>query len=406
MSTKIETLKDVVDYQLCSGCGMCAADIDQVNMVDILDVGRRPSGASLKTEKIPTYCPGVSVSHLGAKHSKDIKNKMFDAWGPVIEVWEGYATNQETRFASSSGGGITALASYLLDSDLVSGVIHTGNVEETPYLTKSIYSTSSTELKSNSGSRYAVSSPCELIGTIKQQGKASVFIGKPCDSAAVSMRARDDAEISDKLFLNISFFCAGTPSTQGNINLLEREGMDHQRLTKLKYRGEGWPGMWQAKSSRGIAKELTYAESWGYLQKYRQWRCYVCADHSGEFSDISFGDPWYQEPKKGDLGKSLIVVRTDKGRRILNAAVANGYITLEKQELQLLPESQPNLLKARGALWGRLIALKLVGCPTVSYKGFNFFKFWWSELNFKDKLSSVGGTLKRIRKKKLYAPLR
>lgn len=67
-------------------------------------------------------------------------------------------------------------------------------------------------------------------------------------------------------------------------------------LVALKYHGSGWPGFAEAEYQDGrVTKKasLTYEESWGnILQKYRQWRCYVCPDHTGEYADIAVVDPW------------------------------------------------------------------------------------------------------------------
>lgn len=399
---KIKTLEDVVDYQLCSGCGLCAAENDSIQMIDVLDVGRRPSGDDLSQYTVPGYCPGVGLSHSATDHSAGISEELYDAWGPVLEVWEGYAADEQVRFSSSSGGGITALTSFLLDEKMVSGVVHTGANESAPYLTQSVYSMSSEELKKHSGSRYSASSPCELIGQIKRAQGQSAFVGKPCDAAAVTMKAKTDTQLAEKLYVNISFFCAGTPSGNGNMQLIAREGGVAGETASLKYRGHGWPGLWRAVTTSDKKMELTYAESWDYLQRYRQWRCYVCVDHSGEFADISFGDPWYKAPEEGDSGKSMIVVRTGKGRLLLQQAVAKGYIILEKQELGLLSASQPNLLKARGNLWGRLFILKIMGCAVPRYDGYSLSQFWRSELNWREKFSSLAGTLKRIKTKSLY----
>ena len=99
-------------------------------------------------------------------------------------------------------------------------------------------------------------------------------------------------------------------------------------------RGGGWPGKARVKvrSGQGTRDEsLSYEESWRELQKYRQWRCYVCADHMGEFADIAVGDPWYREIPPDEPGLSLILARTERGRRILHGAIAAGFLTAEPQ---------------------------------------------------------------------------
>lgn len=146
---------------------------------------------------------------------------------------------------------------------------------------------------------------------------------------------------------------------------------------------------------------MTYADSWNYLQKYRQWRCYICPDHTGEFADIAVGDPWYRKVQPGERGKSLIVARTRHGVEVLQAAVLAGYVVLESEDPNLLPRSQSNLLATRGALWARLWVLRLLGAAVPSYTGFGLFKFWISALGFKEKLRSVTGTVKRVFQKNL-----
>mgnify|MGYP003665636697 CR=1 FL=1 len=190
------------------------------------------------------------------------------------------------------------------------------------------------------------------------------------------------------------------------MELLKQVGVeDPQSIESLRYRGNGWPGKWTVRwrepSGELRSSELTYAESWGFLQKYRQWRCYICPDHTGEFADIAVGDPWYREVQPGEPGKSLIIARTPRGREIIQAAQRSGYLTLETRDATLLPRSQPNLLGTRGGLWGRLIVLRVLGAAVPSFKGFETFRFWRRSLSVKQKIQSFTGTAKRIHSKRL-----
>ncbi|HNY47272.1 MAG TPA: Coenzyme F420 hydrogenase/dehydrogenase, beta subunit C-terminal domain, partial [Casimicrobium sp.] len=72
--------------------------------------------------------------------------------------------------------------------------------------------------------------------------------------------------------------------------MLKRMGVDDPaKVTSLRYRGHGWPGRATVSfrtDGRIETHDLSYEQSWGeVLQKYRQWRCYICPDHSGEFAD-------------------------------------------------------------------------------------------------------------------------
>ena len=330
-------------------------------------------------------CPGIRLAHTFDRSSPAYKRELMDGWGPVLEVWEGHAGDAAIRWAGSSGGAVTALALYCLEREGMHGVLHTGAREDVPYLNQTVMSRSREELLSRTGSRYAPSSPCDGLQQIMDAPQPCVFIGKPCDVAAAQNLRRLRPELDAKLGLTIGFFCAGTPSTRGTLELLKRAGVsDPATVRSLRYRGNGWPGMWRVEweEDDGVhVKEMTYADSWGFLQKYRQWRCYICPDHTGEFADVSVGDPWYRQVEPGEAGSSLIVARTERGRRIIEEAIAAGYLVAQVVPAERLPQSQPNLLKTRGSLWARLWTLRLLGAGVLAYRGFGMFRYWWSELS-------------------------
>jgi len=406
----VTTIEEVVQRQLCTGCGICASvEPERFAMHDAVDWGKRPyvrpraegtSGQALQV------CPGASLDIREACASEKILPELKAGWGPVQQVWEGYATDPQIRHAGSSGGAATALSLFAIQHAGFAGVVHTAADEKQPLLNTTVMSRNRDELLARTGSRYAPASPCDsLHEQLPSVSAPVVFVGKPCDVAAVQQAIKHHPEWQSKLGLTIAFFCAGVPSTRGTLNLLAKMGMERpEQLKSLRYRGRGWPGMftaeWLADDGALVTKQLTYDESWGYLQSYRQWRCYICPDHTGEFADISVGDPWYRKVEEGELGSSLIVVRTERGREFLAQAAAAGFITLTQQDASLLPRSQPNLLNARGGLWGRTVVLRFLGAAVPTFLGFELKRFWW-RLTVKHKIQSFSGTWKRVFRKRL-----
>ncbi|MDX9835208.1 MAG: Coenzyme F420 hydrogenase/dehydrogenase, beta subunit C-terminal domain [Desulfobulbus sp.] len=406
-------LKQVVDYQLCCGCGLCAYLYpEKIRMADAPAFGRRPKFTEEPAES-NTFsfalglCPGVSLSHTTETFFKQGRiESLADHWGPVLEVWEGYATDPEIRFKGSSGGVLSAISLYCLEREGMHGVLHTTADDQRPYLNKTILSRSRNSLLAAAGSRYSPASPCEGLQEIEHALAPCVFIGKPCDVAAVQRARKHRPALHTKVGLTMACFCAGTPSTNGTLAMLRQMGIDSlDELVTLRYRGCGWPGKTRAEKKTEIgttSTELTYEQSWGdILQKHRQWRCYICPDHTGEFADIATGDPWYREKTKNEQGRSLIVARTQLGQHIVEKAIAAHYLTAEKVDPLFLPASQPNLLKTRAMLWGRLMALKLFLAPCPCYEGFALAGSWNRELSLKEKMQSLLGTMNRIYKKRL-----
>jgi coenzyme F420 hydrogenase subunit beta len=412
MPKTLQNIEDVVATQMCCGCGACAyIDPDRIRMVDTLDYGRRPivsEGArkDRRAEEALAVCPGRELSHTFDRNDAALIPELIAGWGPIMEVWEGYAADPELRHAASSGGATSALSLYCLEKGGMHGVLHIAARPDVPYLNHTVMSHTRAQLLAATGSRYAPASPCDGLQRIEDAPAPCVFVGKPCDVAAAGRAAACRKRLQANLGVTIAFFCAGTPSTKGTLRMLERMGIkDPSAVTGVRYRGMGWPGKAVAsvRTSNGEERrELTYEQSWGQiLQEHRQWRCYVCADHTGEFADIAVGDPWYRPLSPDEPGQSLVLVRTERGRRIVHEAMASGYLELERKSPGILPASQPNLLRVRGAIWGRIWTCRLMGAAAPRFGGMPMFRFWLSELNLKEKAQAFYGTVKRVFTKRL-----
>jgi coenzyme F420 hydrogenase subunit beta len=376
----------------------------EIRMVDVLDEGLRPvtredtAGLMIDTSEALKVCPGIELEHPDFTREESIAQDLVDAWGPILSIWEGGATEDEIRFAGSSGGVASALAVYVLEHLDFRLVVHVGADPDSPHTNRTVVSRTRDEVLMRSGSRYAPASPCELLNMIEDAGGPCLFIGKPCDVAAAQKARRYCPNLDRNLALTVAFFCAGTPSTNGTLELLESLGVpDVDDLVEVRYRGNGWPGNFVARSRKdNAAYSCTYNQSWGaVLSSHVQWRCKLCLDHTGEFADIAVGDPWYRPIQEGEMGSSLIVARTDLGKRCVETAIDDGVLTALPVDLDLLPQSQPNLLRTRGEVWGRMLGARLSGALTPTYRRMPSFGLWLSEVPLPRKLRSILGAMRR-----------
>lgn len=413
MRLKVLDVRDVAETQLCCGCGACAGiRPDDLKMVDTYEFGRRPmlkrGDASLVAAKEAMgVCPGVGLSHARGADEPGQLAELRSGWGPVLELWEGFASDPEIRYAGSSGGAASALALFCIEREKMHGLLHITARKDVPYLNRTVLSTTRAEIVGATGSRYSPASPCEGLPWVKDAPAPCVMIGKPCDIAAASLARSRDPQLHAQLGLTIAIFCAGTPTTKGTLEMMRSMGFaDPAGVTGVRYRGNGWPGRATVTGQQGgtqATRDLSYDDSWGkILQKHRQWRCYVCADHTGEFADISVGDPWRHPLPENDHGRSLIVIRTERGRRILQAAIEAGYLTVTRSTPSALEETQPSLLAGRGATWGRITALRMLGLPAPKFRGLPMFRFWVTKLGVHARLRSIYGTFKRAHTKGLF----
>ncbi|MBD3317471.1 MAG: 4Fe-4S dicluster domain-containing protein [Chitinivibrionales bacterium] len=408
---KIINVGDIAAWRGCLGCGACAFVCRKgaVSLVDVLDEGIRPLVDRAKCDgcgECVRACPGYKTAHETETPSAATIRELGMSWGPILEVWEGHADDDCIRYYGSSGGVASMLALYCIEKGGMEAILHTGSDNARPWKSATLHSRERDEVLCRAGSRYAPASPCEGLGAPAAGKKPWVFVGKPCDIGGVRNVCKVRPELSVNIGCCISLFCAGTPSTRGTLGLLERFEVGPEQVQELRFRGRGWPGHAgiRRKGHADFTHNLSYEECWAYLQQFRPYRCHLCPDGTGELADIACGDPWCREPNPGELGRSLVLVRTERGREIVRGALRKGYVHLKRQPPHLLVDSQPNLYRKRCSVWGRCAAFRLCGLPTPQFRGFSLASNW-RRLSMREQARSIFGTLRRIATRGYLRPL-
>jgi coenzyme F420 hydrogenase subunit beta len=402
---------DVASWRMCVGCGACSYACPQgkVQIVNFVDQGLRPvlsdtaCAGDGQCRDCLDVCPGIDVAHDAAARPQAALAGLAESWGPVLEVWEGFPVDAEIRYGGSSAGMASALALFCIESLGMRGAVHIRGEERSPHVNTTAFSRTRGELLASTGSRYAPASPCDRLEAIESAGGPAVFIGKPCDVEALRKAQAIRPGLNENVGVAIGIFCAGTPSTQGTIDLLQRHGVRPEEVEELRYRGRGWPGHFavRLKGEPDWRNLATYADAWGFLQAYRPYRCYLCPDGTAEFADISCGDPWYREVQPDEPGTSLVVVRTERGREVVRRAIDAGVARLVKVDPETLAMSQRELQLKRGAIWGRVMTLNALGVPAPRFRGFSLLRNWL-HIPFGHKLRSIVGTVRRVIARKYH----
>jgi coenzyme F420 hydrogenase subunit beta len=369
-------IESILARRMCLGCGACAylGDGYGVSMADYPSVGRRPDRIdrtpAAGRREMASVCPGIGIESrldAGGARSMDDAEVLI---GPTTGIWEGWAADPSIRYAGSSGGIVTALALYCLERLGMALVVHTGMRADEPWKNETVVSRTKDELLIRSGSRYSPSSPVEALSKIEASDRPCVFIGKPCDAAAVDRLRKIRPALDANLGLVLSFFCAGTPSTEATLRLMESRGVrTADGIESVRYRGRGWPGLFKVVYGGGKEVSLTYDEAWGSLaQRHRQLRCHLCPDGLGELSDVTGGDAWHRR-EEGTDGISLILARSRRGREIVESAFRDGYLQGEPSSPAKVVRAQ-ELTDRRKVVRARMLGLRLFGLPVPSFKGF------------------------------------
>jgi len=380
----------------CTGCGLCHSTMSTTIKYDEKGFIIPQIDSNTQYEKI---CPVFYYMN---------KNKDFKLWGNYIDVYEGYSTDEYIRYSASSGGALTALSMYLLESGTVNGIIHTGISKENPIKTVTYVSRSREEVISHMGSRYSISAPLMDIVSLLRPDEKYAFIGKPCDITALKQYCRNIKDLGNTIVFTMSFFCAGMPSNRANKELLASLGCDISNLSSLQYRGNGWPGYTTAVDKNGRQYKMTYQKAWGsYLGRDIKKICRYCMDGIGESADIACADFWYLDKNDNPdfsehNGRNIIFARNDKANLVLQSAAKLGFLNIANRNdiMNHFEMYQPNHFTRRVTMKYQLLALKIFGrfAPKYSRRYLNQAnKFSNIKINYKIFI----GTIKRILQGKL-----
>ncbi|WP_104091167.1 Coenzyme F420 hydrogenase/dehydrogenase, beta subunit C-terminal domain [Arthrobacter sp. GMC3] len=324
-----------------------------------------PAGA---LESFDLACPGVRVR---AQHPAG--SRRHEQLGPIVQAWEAWATDPVIRQMGSSGGTLTALSMWLLQTGQASQVIGAQADPENARRSITVQIISKEQALAASGSRYA---PASNAADPEALELDTAFVGKPCEASAIrALSERKYGPNNGPVLL--SFFCAGTPSQHATDRLVSElvPGEDAE-IVDLRYRGNGWPGDFSITCSDGTTKAMSYDDSWGsYLGPTTQWRCKICPDGVGESADITAGDFWRADENGYPLfsdqaGISALLARTERGRDLVLAAAAAGVLTLAEMDVQALVKVQPLQRRRRETLFARLAGTVAAGGKVPKFAGF------------------------------------
>lgn len=354
------TLARVMQGEICAGCGLCAAIAPEKVAINLSPEGyARPyaEGAALtatEEARVSAACPGAII----APWRRDV-DFVHDSWGPIRGCAEGHAVDIKTRFGGSSGGLLSALAIHALESGLVDSVVHVQADPAEPMLNRLTISLDRAAVLAAAGSRYGPSPLLAGVAPLLEDSRRFLIIGKPCDISALRSLAAIDERVDARFPFMLSFFCGGMPSIKGSEAIVAAMGLADAAITRFRYRGNGWPGSARAETADGRASEMSYADSWGkYLSGRVQYRCKICPDAVGGSADIAAADAWYGGesgyPRFDERdGRSLILVRSEAGARLLAAATMAGHC-----QHQPLPVDEVNLMQPAQARRKRLIVAR------------------------------------------------
>lgn len=405
-----QNLKNMFSEHLCVGCGLCSSLYPNSFSLDLDDKGYyRPKKIGQVDVKAAGLLKTVCPAYLGRPNLETdhvlLKQTPVPFFGYSKQITLAHAADDKLRRKAASGGALSAVLIYLLETQRIDAVMHVGVSPSDPFLNEVKISRTAKEVFENSGSRYAPAAALSRISEVLKGNERFAFVGKPCEVASLRQTIKCVPEFQNKVLYFISFFCAGTPSMNMVKHLASHLNMSEHDVSEIRYRGAGWPGSFMMTSIAGEQAQMSYDESWGkYLGRSIQNRCKLCFDGIGESADLAFGDAWYlNDHQKPDFterdGRNVILARNPVGQQLLDDALSLGYLDLDEhlEKDAIIGKMQPYQFERRAMVTTRLNAFRITGLPKLSYPAL-LFKRYEKEFSLKYKMRQFLGTLYRLMK--------
>lgn len=343
--------KTVIKPGLCIGCGICTA-VCPSSCITMKWVPRCTFEPEINHDKCikcgacVKVCPNSPEKISEYTERAAVTGERFGLQDDAA-CYISFDLQTKNRLSSASGGGITAILSYLLEEERVEGVIvavsSSASIGSSHAEMKIIRS--SEELERSRSTQYQPLSYDNVLRELKQVKGKYAIVGVPCVIRGIKSSIE---EVADKIEFTFSLACShnvtgrfldclaaeqGIPDRQDySADLRDKDGITPDANNFNNYFKTG------LNEIRKNRFKTSFTRMWrDYF--FAQEGCLYCPDFYGADADISVKDAWGRL-SSDPLGKSLFVVRNSEMKNIL-------IEMKEKKKIRLIPCSKEEVFSSQ-----------------------------------------------------------
>ena len=345
----------VVENDLCIACGACVHACPESLIISVYSVSRGAYEVSIPETKgcegcskwCEEVCPSVAVNFTNQRNSADITEEE-SRLGAIRAVKVGYSPSHQFDGVTSSGGVTKAL----IEDALVRGIpVICLAKDEAGYSAQQIDSVD--DAGRIPGSIYHSVSFEKGIELLNKAERSCMVVAIPCVLEGLSKYiAAIDPSLEERIHIRVGLICGWMYSDHswkslkyyrkipGEIRDVRYRGED--KVGRLKMISDAGTYAYSRRTFDGLGEEVQFKTS--YSRVFNRLRCRLCENHINQLCDVAIGDAWLKQYPNSNDKLSLVVIRTAKGERELDALEGKGKVVFHYGSVSDIVESQSSNL--------------------------------------------------------------
>lgn len=354
------SLLNVINNEFCIGCGVCASQTDEIDMVlnhkgyYQASINEEINGPKL--EMVSKICPFSSES----KNEDDIGEHFFggnkhtsEYLGRYNECYIGYVSEGDARSKGSSGGLGKWMAHELFRLGYVDKVIQV-KLNERMNTNDPLYSFTicddAKSIKNGSKSAYY---PVEMSGVLKyiKENPAKYLItGVPCFIKSIRLLQLEEEIYKTRIKFTIGLVC-GHLKSENYANMIgwqlgvhpnDIKSLDFRKKIEgstAKEKGVEVKSIKNPSFSKDDIVQNLFGTNYG-AGFFKMKACDYCDDVVSETADATVGDAWLPNYVNDGRGNNVLIVRNPILSGIIEDAKANNRLALKDTSEEDIIKSQ------------------------------------------------------------------
>lgn len=321
---------DVISTGLCVGCAACVivCPFSCLEYADSPRLVKECEDCGICPQVCPKYNISLSTMEQFVFGRLRCEDEEFGIYRRAVLA---KAIDDDILSRCQDGGAVTAILTYALGNNIVAGVALSSLDENTPLYPKPMLATTAAQVLESAGTRYTYSQNLLAFREgVNLRMQSLAFVGTPCQIHAIRrIQGIPLKKYSKRLSFTIGLMCTESFTYKGLFkeHLEAKMAVDLNEIEKINIKGKILVSL-----RSGEVKTIPLSEA----KKYVNESCHSCGDFSAELADISAGG-------LGLDGWTFLIIRTEKGEEIFNAAV-NANI-LQTRNVEEEPFAHKLLLK-------------------------------------------------------------